>query len=87
MKRYNVNGMPVEFVEVLNGYWVKHSDYEQAVLDYNKTASRTWEVETISQQQITEQWSNKVENQQHKIILLSVAVFALSAILLFKLLA
>lgn len=86
MKRYNVNGMPVEFVEVLNGYWVKHSDYEQAVLDYNKSASRMWEVETSAVQAISVQWSDKVEAQQRKIIYLSVACFALAAALLFKVL-
>ena len=87
MKRYNCKHFPVEMEETSMGYWISWEDHERAVLDYNKTASRTWEVETIAQQQITEQWSNRVENQQHKIILLSVAVFALSAILLFKLLA
>lgn len=86
MKRYNVNGMPVEFVEVLNGYWVKHEDHERAVLDYNKSASRMWEVETSAVQAISVQWSDKVEAQQRKIIYLSTACFALAAALLFKVL-
>ena len=86
MKRYNVNGMPVEFVEVLNGYWVKHEDHERAVLDYNKSASRMWDSENDTQQRITEQCNEKLEAQHRKIIYLSVACFIMAAILLFKVL-
>lgn len=86
MKRYNVSGMPVQFDEVLNGYWIKYDDYEQSLLENNKSASRMWDSEMRYKETIDGQYSEKLEKQQHIIIILSVACFALSAIGLFQLL-
>lgn len=86
MKRYNVSGMPVQFDEVLNGYWIKYDDYEKSLLENNKSASRMWDSEMRYKETIDGQYSEKLEKQQHIIIILSVVCFALSAIGLFQLL-
>ena len=78
--------MPVEFVEVLNGYWIKYDDYEKSLLEYNKSASRMWDSEIHLQERVKEEYTQKLEKQQHTIIVLSVACFALAAIGLFNIL-
>lgn len=86
MKRYNVNGMPVEFVEALNGYWIKNDDYEKSVLDHSKTLSRMGDQEAALFLKAGEEYVERLEKQQHIIIILSVVAFALAAIGLFKIL-
>ena len=87
MKRYNCKHFPVEMEETSMGYWISWEDHERVVLDYNKSASRMWDSENNAQQRITEQCNEKLEMQHHKIILLSVACFAMASILLFKVLS
>ena len=73
--------------ESLNGYWITYEDHEKVVLDYNKSASRMWDSENNTHQKIKEECNEKLVMQHHKIILLSVACFAMAAILLFKVLS
>jgi len=87
MKRYNVKGMPVEFIEVLNGYWIKHEDYENTVLDYNKIISRMSDSGESFRQAIKDECNEKLEKQHRIIIYLSTATFAMASILLFKVLS
>jgi hypothetical protein len=86
MKRYNVSGAPVLFNEDLNGYWVKYEDYNLLNLDCNKKIERLWEAEITVQERVKQEFIEKLEKQQHIIIILSVVAFALAAIGLFRIL-
>lgn len=84
MRRFNCKNFPAEMEEVLNGYWVRHEDHEQIVLDYNKRLDRNGERYSDTYQDLKDQCNEKLENQHRTIIYLTVVVFALFVTLLFK---
>lgn len=87
MIRYNCKLGPVDMEESVTGYWVTYADYERVTLDCNKKLERTWQAETDVQAGIHQKYVLKLEAQNNLIVKLSIAVFALGAFTLFKLLS